>query len=135
MVSILICLYSNMAAIIPTFVLLINSWTNIVVVWSISVWSNTIPLWATRKTDFYWMVISVAHLLIILLTFKNNIVWLLTISPTDDISVYESNSMYHVWVYYNQQFYTLERKISNAEPFFCLSLKDLLKYWKVKKKK
>ena len=42
--------------------------------------------------------------------------------------------MYHVWVYYNQQFYTLERKISNAEPFFCLSLKDLLKYWKVKKK-
>ena len=79
------------------------------------------------------MVISVAHLLIILLTFKNNIVWLLTISPTDDISVYESNSMYHVWVYYNQQFYTLERKISNAEPFFCLSLKDLLKYWKVKK--
>ena len=33
------------------------------------------------------MVISVAHLLIILLTFKNNIVWLLTISPTDDISV------------------------------------------------
>lgn len=133
MVSILICLYSNMAAIIPTFVLLINSWTNIVVVWSISVWSNTIPLWATRKTDFYWMVISVAHLLIILLTFKNNIVWLLTISPTDDISVYESNSMYHVWVYYNQQFYTLERKISNAEPFFCLSLKDLLKYWKVKK--
>ena len=133
MVSILICLYSNMAAIIPTFVLLINSWTNIVVVWSISVWSNTIPLWATRKKDFYWMVISVAHLLIILLTFKNNIVWLLTISPTDDISVYESNSMYHVWVYYNQQFYTLERKISNAEPFFCLSLKDLLKYWKVKK--
>ena len=87
MVSILICLYSNMAAIIPTFVLLINSWTNIVVVWSISVWSNTIPLWATRKKDFYWMVISVAHLLIILLTFKNNIVWLLTISPTDDISV------------------------------------------------
>ena len=133
MVSILICLYSNMAAIIPTFVLLINSSTNIVVVWSISVWSNTIPLWATRKTDFYWMVISVAHLLIILLTFKNNIVWLLTISPTDDISVYESNSMYHVWVYYNQQFYTLERKISNAEPSFCLSLKDLLKYWKVKK--
>ena len=133
MVSILICLYSNMAAIIPTFVLLINSWTNIVVVWSISVWSNTIPLWATRKKDFYWMVISVAHLLIILLTFKNNIVWLLTISPTDDISVYESNSMYHVWVYYNQQLYTLERKISNSEPFFCLSLKDLLKYWKVKK--
>ena len=39
-----------------------------------------------------------------------------------------------IWVYYNQQFYTLERKISNAEPFFCLSLKDLLKYWKVKKK-
>ena len=133
MLSILICLYSNMAVIVPTFVLLINSLTNIVVVWSISVWSNTIPLWATRKTDFYWMVISVAHLLIILLTFKNNIVWLLTISPTDDISVYESNSMYHVWVYYNQQFYTLERKISNAEPFFCLSLKDLLKYWKVKK--
>ena len=133
MVSILICLYSNMAAIIPTFVLLINSWTNIVVVWSISVWSNTIPLWATRKKDFYWMVISVAHLLIILLTFKNNIVWLLTISPTDDISVYESNSMYHVWVYYNQQFYTLERKISNVEPFFCLSWKELLKYWKVKK--
>ena len=94
MLSILICLYYNMAAIIPTFVLLINSSTNIVVVWSISVWSNTIPLWATRKKDFYWMVISVAHLLIILLTFKNNIVWLLTISPTDDISVYESNSMY-----------------------------------------
>ena len=126
MVSILICLYSNMAAIIPTFVLLINSWTNIVVVWSISVWSNTIPLWATRKTDFYWMVISVAHLLIILLTFKNNIVWLLTISPTDDISVYESNSMYHVWVYYNQQFYTLERKISNAEPFFLSFIKRLV---------
>lgn len=126
MVSILICLYSNMAAIIPTFVLLINSWTNIVVVWSISVWSNTIPLWATRKKDFYWMVISVAHLLIILLTFKNNIVWLLTISPTDDISVYESNSMYHVWVYYNQQFYTLERKISNAEPFFLSFIKRLV---------
>jgi len=79
------------------------------------------------------MVISVAHLLIILLTFKNNIVWLLTISPTDDISVYESNSVYHVWVYYNQQFYTLESKISNAEPFFLSFIKDLLKYWKVKK--
>ena len=126
MVSILICLYSNMAVIVPTFVLLINSLTNIVVVWSISVWSNTIPLWATRKKDFYWMVISVAHLLIILLTFKNNIVWLLTISPTDDISVYESNSMYHVWVYYNQQFYTLERKISNAEPFFLSFIKRLV---------
>ena len=80
------------------------------------------------------MVISVAHLLIILLTFKNNIVWLLTISPTDDISVYESNS--HVYEYITtNNFILLREKFQTQSLFFCLSLKDLLKYWKVKKKK
>ena len=80
------------------------------------------------------MVISVAHLLIILLTFKNNIVWLLTISPTDDISVLRIQQyvpcMSNITT---NNFILLREKFQTQSLFFCLSLKDLLKYWKVKK--
>ena len=80
------------------------------------------------------MVISVAHLLIILLTFKNNIVWLLTISPTDDISVYESNS--HVYEYITtNNFILLREKFQTQSLFFLSFIKRLVEILESQKKK
>ena len=79
------------------------------------------------------MVISVAHLLIILLTFKNNIVWLLTISPTDDISVYESNS--HVYEYITTNNFILLREKFQTQSLFLSFIKRLVNIMESQKKK